>query len=543
MQGTGYALGRRLQRWVNGQGPAQPHAGRGAGEDGRGAGPLGPSLQRNLERLRQALGDPPDLDVRELALGTRGQVRVAVVALSGMSDAAAINLNILKSATLEASASLFDQAPAAVCALLRELVLTVTTVQPVDTLPGVADRILGGSAVVLVDGHPVALACGTPGFKTREIGEPATEGVVRGPREAFTENLDSNIAMLRRRLRSPRMRLQQLRIGAVSQTEVVIAYVDGIARPEILREVRARLQGIRVDAILESGYLEEYLEDYPASFFPQIEHTERPDKAAAALMEGRVAILTNNTPFALLVPTLFVHFMQSAEDYYERYMFASALRAIRTLGFFCALLLPSIYVALTTIHQEMIPMGLALQIAGSREGNPFPAFVEALAMEVVFELLREAGVRLPRPVGPAVSIVGGLVVGEAAVRAGVASPVMVVIVAITGIANFAIPAFNLAVTLRLLRFPMIMVAALAGLPGVTLAVMAIIAHMAALRSFGIPYLAPVAPARYRQWTDVLVRAPWWAMNRRPRPLAADRQRQERGQKPVPPHQDDPRGGR
>jgi spore germination protein KA len=534
--GTSEHGGESGESAAHARGPAATHTGSVSGDNPETAEPLSGSREANVAQIRKVLGNPPDLAVRELSLGTGGQVAVAVIALTGMSDADVINENILKSATLEARADLFDAEPAVVFDRLRQLVLTVTTVLQAATLAEVADQILGGDTAVLVDGHPVALICDTAGFKMREIGEPITEGLVRGPREAFTENLATNVTLLRRKIRSPRLRFHELRIGAVSQTRVTVAHIDGIARPDIIDEVFRRLNGIRTDAILESGYIEEFLEDHPASWFPQIDHTERPDKVAAALLEGRVAILTNNTPFALIVPTVFIHFLQSSEDYYERSVFATAVRLVRVLGIVVAVVLPAAYVAVITIHQEILPLALVLSVAGSREGNPFPALIEAVIMEAVFELLREAGVRLPRPVGQAVSIVGGLVIGEAAVRAGIASPAMVVVVAVTGIANFSVPAFSLALTLRLLRFLMMLLAALMGIPGITLAALAVLGHMAALRSFGVPYLSPIAPARYGQWLDVLVRAPRWAMSRRPAPFAQDRVRQEPAQKPMPPRQ-------
>lgn len=395
----------------------------------------------------------------------------------------------------------------------------------------------------MIDGYSKALVASTRGWEARDVSDPVTEGVVRGPREGFTENLRTNTSLIRRRIRNPKLKIETLRIGAVTRTEVVVAYIEGTADSSVVKEVHERLSRIDTDAILESGYLEEFIEDSPFSPFPQIEHTERPDKIAAALVEGRVVILTDGTPFVLIVPTVFFQFLQSSEDYYERYLLGTAIRWIRFMAFLFALLLPSLYIALTTIHQEMIPTNLALSLAGAREGVPFPAFVEALMMEIAFELLREAGLRLPRPVGQAVSIVGALIIGESAVRAGIVSPVMVIIVALTGIASFSVPAFNLAITLRLLRFPMMMIAAVMGVPGMAMAVLVIVTHLADLRSFGVPYLSPVAPASYRDWKDVVVRAPWWSMFMRPAGIGeSETIRQDYRLKPVPPHRDTPRKG-
>jgi spore germination protein KA len=284
--------------------------------------------------------------------------------------------------------------------------------------------------------------------------------------------------------------------------------------------------------VLESGYLEEFIEDNPYSPFPQVVHTERPDRVTASLLEGRVAILTDGTPFALIVPAEFITLMQSPEDYYERYMVATAIRWLRYIGFAMSLLLPSLYIAITTFHQEMIPTRLLISLAAAREGVPFPALVEALMMEFTFEALREAGIRLPRAVGQAVSIVGALVIGQAAVQAGIVSPLMVIVVAITGIASFMNPAFNIALTMRLMRFPLMLLAATLGLFGVMVGILAILIHLAGLRSFGVPYLSSLAPLHTKDLKDVAVRAPWWAMDNRPAETAKlNRRRQSRGQKP------------
>ena len=253
--------------------------------------------------------------------------------------------------------------------------------------------------------------------------------------------------------------------------------------------------------------MEEFIEDNRYTPFPQIEHSERPDKVAAALLEGRVAILVDGTPFVLLVPTVFVNFFQSSEDYYERFWYGTLVRWGRVVGFLATLFLPAIYLAIITMHQEALPTSLALTIAGAREGIPFPAFVEVMLMELTFEALREAGVRLPRPVGQAVSIVGALVMGDAAVRTKLASPATVMVVAFAGIASFTVPSYNLIIAVRIIRFPMIMLAGSMGLPGVVAGMMVLLVHLASLRSFGVPYLAPVAPVIGKDLKDVVVRVP------------------------------------
>lgn len=323
-------------------------------------------------------------------------------------------------------------------------------------------------------------------------------------------------------------------MGRITKTDIVLAYLRGKANEKVVEEVRRRIKRINVDSILESGYVEELIEDQPFSPFPQIAHTERPDKAAAEILEGRIVILVDGTPFVLIVPTIFTQFLQSSEDYYERYPMAIAVRLIRYLFFMIALTFPSIFIAATTYHHEMIPTPLLISVAGAHIGVPFPAFFEVLLMEITFEALREAGVRLPKAVGSAVSIVGALVIGEAAVAAGIVSPDTVIVVAVTAIASFTIPAFNVAITIRMLRFPMMFLAAIVGFYGILLGLLIILVHLCSLRSFGVPYFAPVAPFRWKDMKDTIFRAPWWMMKKRPKYISKDESERQNTPKPEPP---------
>ncbi|MBM7564885.1 spore germination protein [Paenibacillus sacheonensis] len=391
-----------------------------------------------------------------------------------------------------------------------------------------------GKAVLLLDGESEALAFEFCSWEKRNIEEPTSETVVRGPREGFVENVATNTSLLRRKLRHPDLKMERMTIGRYSQTEVVISYIQGIIEPHLVEEMQTRLQRIDVDGILESAYIEELIEDNPYSPFPQVGSTERPDTVAAALLEGRIAVFVGGTPFVLLAPNTFAMFMQASEDYYQRYYIASAVRMLRYLFTLIALLAPSIYVAVLSYHQEMIPSKLILSMSQSRESIPFPAFVEALLMEITFEALREAGVRLPKQVGAAVSIVGALVIGQAAIAAGLVSAPMVMVVAITGIASFLIPHYPAGISIRLLRFPIICLAGLLGLLGVMLSIILIIVHLTGLRSFGAPYLMPLAPFRLEGFKDLFVRAPRWLLTERPR-LTGQRNARRQGtpQKPGP----------
>ncbi|MBP1964425.1 spore germination protein [Paenibacillus aceris] len=387
------------------------------------------------------------------------------------------------------------------------------------TLQEVASGILDGNTVLLIDGFKQALIISEKTWEQRSVEEPATEAVVYGPREGFIENLHMNTSLIRRRLRTTQLKMESMTIGALSKTEIVITYLDGIADPGVVEEVRTRLNRIQIDAIEESSYIQEFIEDNPYSVFPQVLQTERPDRVVGNLLEGRIGIFCDNTPFVLIVPITFYQLMNATEDYYERFLLASAIRCLRYLFLGIALLFPSIYIAVTTYHQELLPTNLLFSVAAARESVPFPVFVAALLMEISFEALREAGIRLPRPVGGAVSIVGALVIGQAAVQAGIVGAPLVIVVSITGIASFMFPSYSLTGAIRLLRFPMMFLAAVLGLYGILLGIFFIVIHLTRLRSFGVPYLSPIAPFTLTELKDVMVRAPWWAMSERPHDTA------------------------
>lgn len=392
--------------------------------------------------------------------------------------------------------------------------------------------ILSGQVAIFAAGEKQALLANLKGFEMRQITEPETESVVRGPREGFTESLRTNTSLLRRRLRSSRLKIESLTLGELSRTEIAIIYIEDIARESILNEVRERVGRIRIDAVLDSGYIEEFIEDTPFSLFPSVQNTERPDVVLSSLLEGKVAIIVNGSPFALIVPLTFWSVIQAAEDYYENFIYTTAIRWLRFLLLFTSFLLPSLYVATTTFHPQLIPQELLLSIAAAREGVPFPAVVEAILMEVMFEALREAGIRLPKPIGSAVSMVGALVIGESAVRAGIVSAPLVIVVAFTGIASFSLPRYNLGLAFRILRFPMLILAGTLGIYGIGFGLIALLIHLVNLRSFGVPYMSPLAPQIPGNLKDILVRAPRWAMNERPPFLAGkDKLRVPKGQIP------------
>lgn len=375
--------------------------------------------------------------------------------------------------------------------------------------------ILDGQAAIIVDDEDAAFTVAIAGGIRRSVEEPTSQTVLRGPKEGFTEDISTNMALLRRIMRTPELQFDSLTIGEYTQTKVSVAFIKGIADPNVVKEVKKRLESINTDSILESGYIEEFIQDGVYTPFPTILDTERPDTVAGGLLEGLVAIIVDGTPFVLLAPVTFFRFFISSEDYYQRYDIASFLRIIRFTSFFVALLLPSFFIALTTFQQEMLPTTLLISLAAQRENTPLPAVVEALLMELTFEVIREAGVRMPRAIGPAISIVGALVLGQSAVQAGLVSAAMVIVVSFTAISNFVLPAINMASAVRLLRFTLMLLAGSLGLFGILIGLVPILVHLVSLQTFGVPYLLPVAPFKSNNMKDFVFRFPWWKMRTRP----------------------------
>ncbi|MGO4543175.1 spore germination protein [Paenibacillus sp. 2TAB23] len=474
---------------------------------------LSADLDQNIKMVTDELGTQPDIMIRHLHMFKSS--KAALLYIAGMTDVNAVNLLVMSmlaepplSSGSEQEESPFD------CVMYRSL--AVGGVRKLDSINEVLHAMLEGNSIVLLDGYKNAIAAYTCGVEKRSVEEPSTQTVVRGPKEGFTETLHINTALIRNKIKSTNLSMEYKIIGHQTRTTIALVFMKGIADEKVIEEVRRRLDLIDTDSILESGYIEEFIQDKTFTPFPLLQNSERPDAVAAGLLEGQFAIVVDGTPFVLLAPVTFVKFFQSSEDYYQRYDISTFLRIIRFFSFFASMLLPSIYIAITTFHQEMLPTQLLISIAAQREGVPFPALIEAMIMEVTFEILREAGVRMPRIIGPAISIVGALVLGQSAVQAGLVSAAMVIVVSFTAIASFVIPSVNMGTAARLIRFLLMILAGTFGVFGILAGLMMILTHLSALRSFGVPYLAPIAPLVPGNLKDVFIRVPWWAMKKRPR---------------------------
>lgn len=494
--------------------------------------PLYAELKSNIDHILKAVGNSDDVIVREIKIGNK--IDAAVLYTDGLVDSKSVNEFLLESIMQDYPIHSLQPADH-ILTLLKSKVITMGEIKDVSEFETLFDSLLSGDAILLLDGIDKGLIMSAKGWESRGVTEASTELVIRGPKESFTENIRTNTALVRRIIKDPRLWLESKQIGKVTKTTVSLMYIKGIANDKIVEEARRRLDRIDIDGILESGYIEQLIQDEALTPFPMMNNTERPDVVAAELLEGRIAILVDGTPFVLLAPVVFIQFFQAAEDYYERMEIATLLRLLRFICFFIALLGPSLYIAVTTFHQEMIPTALLITLVAQREGVPFPAFVELFIMETSFEILREAGIRMPKTIGQAVSIVGTLVVGTAAVEAGLVSAAMVIVVSVTAISNFVFPSVNMAIPIRILRFPFIALAASFGLVGVIVGMVALLLHLCSLRSFGVPYMAPFGPMILSDMKDTLFRAPLWAMSTRPKLIAKDNIVREQTPMPKPPN--------
>lgn len=486
--------------------------------------PLFSDLDKNLDILRELYKECSDVVFRSFLIA--GHTKAQLIYIKGLSNVEEMDNNVLTPLMKKSEKRTVNPKT------LIEETLSVAEVVKISSFEACIEQLSVGNPILLLEGDEKGFALGLAKWERRAVEEPTGELVVRGPREGFTETLEVNTSLLRRKIKSPQLKIKTLKLGRYTQTTIALAYIEDLADETLIEEINQRLERIDIDGILESGYIEELIQDNSYTPFPQVLISERPDTAVSSLLEGRVVIIVDGTPFVLIAPTTFFSLFQSGEDYYHHFLISSATRWLRYLFCFISLLLPSLYVAVITYHQEMVPTTLLLTMVDSREVVPFPALVEALLMEITFEGLREAGLRLPKQVGAAVSIVGALVIGQAAVDAGLVSDHMVMVVAITGIASFTIPRYNLAIPIRLLRFPIMLLAGTFGLVGVMIGLLAIMTHLSTLRSFGVPYLSPVAPMKGRDMKDALMRAPLWKLNTRPHLTGEyNKHRQGSNQKP------------
>lgn len=401
---------------------------------------------------------------------------------------------------------------------LQKNTLGVADATYFETIEEAVDGLLTGETIFFVDGFDKAVKIPDSGYPNMGINEADSEKVIRGSNEGFSDSVKQNAALIRKRIRSPRVKVKEFKAGVQSKTNVYLVYMENLVCPGLLEEIEQRMDGFEIDGVLDSGIIEQLTEEKWYSPFPQFQTTERPDRAAMSILEGRAVLLSDNSPVGLILPTDYNSFIRTSDDYYNRWEIASLGRILRYMASFFAMTMPGFYLAVTNFHTQILPTSLLLSFAEARKGVPFPAVIEVLIMEISFELLREAGVRLPGAMGNTIGIVGGLIIGQAAVEANLVSPIVVIVISFTALCSFAIPNEEFATAFRILKFFFIAVCAWLGFFGLLVGLLLVLIHLAGLKSFGIPYLMPFVAADlndYEDERDFLWRQPLHWLKRRP----------------------------
>ena len=444
------------------------------------------NLRENEKYLRSRLENCSDILIRPMRLGDKHKVDCLMVYI----EVAVSNMMLYDSALGKMINHFWEISPEDIQEFVRHNSLGIADVKKLENLDESIDAMLAGNAVFFIDGYDKAMKISSKGYPSTGVMEAESEKVLRGSREGFSDSVKSNSALIRKRLRDTRLKVEEYKIGVRSHTLTQVLYMDDLVHEGLLEEVKERLEEFQIDGILDSGMLEQLTEDVWYSPFPQYQTTERPDRAVQEILKGKVVILCDNSPEALILPGNFSSFMESSEDWYHRFEMASFLRILRYLAVIMATVLPGLYLAVIRFHTQILPSALILSFAEAREGVPFSSVVELIFLELAFELIREAGVRVPGSLGNAIGIVGGLVIGQAAVEANLVSPIVVMIVALTALGSMTVPNEEFAAAFRLVKYGFLILGGYLGIYGIVLGVYLVIGHRAGLISFGIPYLVP-----------------------------------------------------
>jgi spore germination protein KA len=460
------------------------------------------SLVENEATLRRVFHGDSIFNLRYIA-AEDGKSRFFITYFDGMVNNQIIDLHVVE----PLGAADWQLSPDE----LAQGVISTDNCKVTDKLEEAVRAMIDGDTLVFTEGYTGVIYASTKGFKSREPGEPDSEKTLRGPHEGFTESLIGNTALLRRKLQTPDLKMEIRSISSSSEQRMCVCYLDEVVDKNVLGRLYKRLDGIDLKNALSSNYIEEYISDWKFSTFKTVGETEKPDIAAAKLLEGRIVIIVDGSPGVLTLPYLFLEYFQSGNDYYTNFWLGTAGRLLRIMGVILSVSVPAIYIALVGFHKEMIPVQLLLAVASSREGVPFPAILELYALLVVFDLLREAGIMMPQSIGNALSTVGGVVIGQAAVDAKFVSAPMVIIVALTGLTDMMVP--NLKQSMLVVRFLLLTLTAVIGLYGYLLGMMFTLAALISMKSFGIPYMSYLASWHGKAIYDTAIRAPMWMLRK------------------------------
>lgn len=468
------------------------------------------SYENKKSYIKDAFKNDDTFIIRDITLENLSKTKVCLCYLNGLVDDDNINLSIVR--PLVNSKVYLDNTSDKIVKFLKNNIIFNDNVKVLKKLEECIDSIVNADTVLFVEGSEEFLVFNTTNGNFRSISEPETENVVRGPREGFVENALINITMIRRKLRTNELKFKSMKVGTNIKTNIYICYIDTLVNKEVLKELEKRLKKVKIDGILESNYIEEIVKDNKLSIFNTMGNSERPDRIAADLLEGKVSIVCDGTPIVLTCPYLFIEQFEVNEDYYDNYIYATFNRWLRFLAFFLSISTPAIYIALINYHQEMLPTPLLMSIYAARKGVPLPAILEAFALMIVFEILREAGVRLPNPIGSTISFVGALIIGEASVSAKFISAPIVIVVAIAGISNFLVP--KMLTSVIVIKFILLFLASFFGLYGYIVGLLFISLELFSMESFGVEYMAKIGSFKFKDIKDIFIRVPWSFKNKK-----------------------------
>jgi len=492
-------------------------------QDNEQTNSLTESYEKNIAMLQNIFSNDDTIIFRELNKQLKKDIRICVIFARGMVDSNTINRDIILPIL---SACFNKNTDKNIIDIISKEIIVSANLSRISDVDRIIGSILTGESVVLIENSCEAMAICTQGFKTRSIQEPISEKSIRGPRQGFSEEMIVNTSLIRRRINNSDLKFEFSVMGKQTKTKICICYMDNLVNKKILEELYKRLNDIDIDAILDSGYIQEYIQDSRLSSFKTIGNSEKPDKVSANILEGRIAVIVDGTPSVLTLPFLFVEYFQSSEDYYNNYWYGSFNRFLRYFSFFLSTSVAALYIAVTTFHQEIIPSPLLLSISASREGLPFPSIVEAVVMIFTFEILREVGVRMPSPMGSTLGFVGAIILGQAAVSARFISAPMVIIVGLTGISSYLLPA--MIMSLNIVRILLLLLTAFLGGYGYVLGVIAVSLYLMTLRSFGVPYMLHIGSLKLQDIKDTTMRLPRWYMNYRPKIIGRKNPVREKG---------------
>lgn len=464
------------------------------------------NLHINIQTIKSMFINDTTLKIRTFHSEALGFIEGCIIYLDGMVDNKLISENVIRPFL---NPHFLINNDSNILKIFKNQIITSNELQECSSIDSLVNSLLEGDTLFLLDNYESGLIIGSKNWQTRAITEPTSEKVLRGPREGFTESIIINLSLIRRKIKSPNLKFQFREIGKETNTRICICHIEGIASDKILNELIKRLDSISINSVLDSQYIQEMIDDIPISPFETLNSTERPDAVAGKLLEGRIAVIVDGSPFVLTLPFLFIEYFQVDEDYYNNFMFMSFNRLLRILGFILSISIPAVYLSFVTYNQEMIPTPLLISISAARLGVPFPTAVESFFMLIVFEILREAGGRIPSNMGQAVSIVGALVLGQAAVEARIVSAPMVIVVALTGICGLL--NIKMKASSIFLRFFYLILASLFGMYGYIIGLIATLIYLMSIYSFGIPYMSKVGSIKLQNIRDSIIRAPWWYM--------------------------------